>query len=113
MNPSLIHQLDSTLHERNRLSIAALLAEREVLSFNELKRLLQMTDGKLSVHIRTLEDRGYLVTAKVRRDGRIRTNCRLSENGRKALCKYLQSLNRLLKVLEPCAKRRRRMVDLN
>src|ERR671939_242172 len=56
--------LDRLIHERMRLAIVSALAVNESLSFNELKRLLETTDGNLSVHARKLEDAGYIVCTK-------------------------------------------------
>ena len=99
MNPQLIYQLDPTLHEKSRLSIASMLKERNVLSFIELKHLLCMTDGNLSVHIKTLEKKGYLDTCKSRETGKMRTTCRLSACGMKALETYLENLELILKAV--------------
>lgn len=96
MDPSLIHELDPTLHEKSRLSIASVLSQQDVLSFVELKHLLGMTDGNLCVHIKTLEKRGYLTTAKAKTDGKMRTLCRLSEDGKRALSTYLTNLEKLV-----------------
>lgn len=99
MNPQLIYQLDPTLHEKSRLSIASALKEKDVLSFIELKQLLGMTDGNLSVHIKTLEKKGYLDTCKSRETGKMRTTCRLSARGEEALETYLENLELILKAV--------------
>ena len=57
-------ELDRLIHERMRLAIVSALAVNESLSFNELKRLLETTDGNLSVHARKLEEAGYIVCTK-------------------------------------------------
>src|SRR5690348_16378455 len=77
--------LDRTIHERLRLGIVSALAVNDRLSFNELKRLLQTTDGNLSVHARRLEEAGYVACEKSF-DGRMqRTEYRLTAAGRRAL----------------------------
>ena len=77
--------LDRLIHERIRLAIVSTLAVHEMLSFNELKALLETTDGNLSVHARKLEDAHYVSCTKGY-DGRIpRTEYRLTAPGRQAL----------------------------
>ena len=53
-------ELDRLIHERMRLGILSALAVNESLTFNDLKKLLQTTDGNLSVHARKLEEAGYV-----------------------------------------------------
>src|SRR6266536_473428 len=75
-------ELDRLIHERLRLGIVSALAVNERLTFNDLKRLLQTTDGNLSVHARKLEDAEYLVCDKTF-DGRVpRTEYRITAAGR-------------------------------
>ena len=74
-----------------RLAIVSALAVNESLSFNELKRLLDTTDGNLSVHARKLEEADYIVCTKTF-EGRVpRTEYRLSAAGRRALERYLDA----------------------
>lgn len=89
--------LDRVIHERLRLAIVSALAVHNVLTFNELKALLDASDGNLSVHARKLEDAGYLNCRKGY-DGRIpRTEYRLTANGRKALEQYLGHMEALIR----------------
>ena len=89
--------LDRLIHERVRLGIVSALAVHEALSFNELKALLDTTDGNVSVHARKLEDAGYLTCTKGF-DGRIpRTEYRLTPIGRRALEHYLSHMEALIK----------------
>lgn len=77
--------LDKLIHERTRLALVSALAAQSPLTFNELKAVLQITDGNLSVHARKLEDAGYIECSKGF-DGRLpRTEYRLSQSGRAAL----------------------------
>ena len=57
-----VGSLDRLIHERLRLGIVSALAVNERLTFNDLKRLLQTTDGNLSVHARKLEDAEYIAS---------------------------------------------------
>ena len=89
--------LDRLIHERLRLGIISALAVNERLSFNELKRLLDTTDGNLSVHARRLEEAQYIACDKSF-EGRIpRTEYRLTPTGRRALEKYLDHMDALIK----------------
>lgn len=90
-------ELDRLIHERQRLGIVSALAVNESLSFNELKALMQTTDGNLSVHARKLEDAGYL-TCKKSFDGRVpRTVYSLTGSGRRALERYLDHMEAIIK----------------
>ena len=89
-------RLDRLIHERTRLAIVSALAVNEALSFVELKKLLEITDGNLSVHARKLEDAGYVSCAKSF-DGRLpRTEYRLTADGREALTRYLDHMEALI-----------------
>ena len=89
--------LDRLIHERIRLGIVSALAANDALSFNELKRLMKTTDGNLSVHARKLEEADYIACTKSF-DGRTpRTEYRLTAAGRKALERYLDHMESLIK----------------
>jgi len=88
--------LDRLIHERLRLGLVSALAVNNSLTFNELKRLLDTTDGNLSVHARKLEDAGYIGCAKSF-DGRVpKTKYRLTASGRRALERYLAHMEALI-----------------
>ena len=91
-------ELDRLIHERMRLAIVSALAVNESLTFNELKRLLETTDGNLSVHARKLEEADYIICTKSF-EGRVpRTEYRLSPAGREALERYLAHMEALIRV---------------
>ena len=91
--------LDRLIHERLRLGIVSALAVNECLSFTDLKRLLDTTDGNLSVHARKLEEAQYIACDKSF-DGRVpRTEYRLTAAGRRALEKYLFHMEALIKAV--------------
>ncbi len=95
--PQAARDLDRLIHERLRLGIVSALAVNEALTFNELKRLLETTDGNLSVHARKLEDAGYVACAKSF-EGRVpKTEYRLTAAGRRALEKYLTHMEALIR----------------
>lgn len=88
--------LDKVIHERIRLGIVSALAVNDRLTFNELKQLLQTTDGNVSVHARKLEDAGYLSCHKSF-EGRVpKTEYKLTAAGRKALERYLSHMEALI-----------------
>jgi DNA-binding HxlR family transcriptional regulator len=94
-----IPQLDRLIHERIRLGIVSALAANESLSFNDLKALLQTTDGNLSVHARKLEEAEYIACTKTF-EGRVpRTEYRLAPAGRKALERYLNHMQALIEAM--------------
>ena len=72
-------------------------AAEESLTFNELKSLLRTTDGNLSVHARKLEDAQYVTVTKRFEDRRPRTEYRLTAAGRKALQRYLDHMEALIR----------------
>lgn len=89
--------LDRIIHERVRLALISALAVHDSLTFNELKAILETSDGNVSVHARKLEDAGYL-TCKKGFDGRVpRTEYRLTAAGRRALERYLAHMEALIK----------------
>ena len=91
--------LDRVIHERLRLGIISALAANERLTFNDLKRLLQTTDGNLSVHARKLEEAQYIACDKSF-DGRVpRTEYRLTAAGRRALEKYVAHMESIIKAV--------------
>lgn len=89
--------LDRLIHERVRLAIVSALAVHQQLTFNELKALLDTSDGNLSVHARKLEDARY-ISCRKGYDGRIpRTDYRLTASGRTALEHYLAHMEALIR----------------
>lgn len=91
--------VDRLIHERVRLAIVSSLAVNPALSFNELKDLLETTDGNLSVHARKLEEAGY-ITCHKRFEGRVpRTEYSITESGRSALRKYLDHMEALIRAV--------------
>jgi DNA-binding HxlR family transcriptional regulator len=95
--PATAAELDRLIHERIRLAIVSALAVNESLTFNDLKQLLNTTDGNLSVHARKLEDAQYVVCKKFF-DGRMpKTEYRLTAAGRKALERYLGHMESVIR----------------
>lgn len=92
--------LDRLIHERLRLGIVSALAANERLTFNELKRLLQTTDGNLSVHARKLEEAGYVACDKTFAGRVPRTVYHLTPAGRRALDKYLVHMEAIIHAMK-------------
>lgn len=95
--PAMVARLDRVLHEPVRLAIVSVLAPRRDVAFTELRDLAELTDGNLSVHLRTLEEAGYVTVEKGYVGRKPRTTVRLARKGRAALDRYLDALDALLK----------------
>ena len=92
--------LDRLIHERLRLGIVSALAANDRLTFSELKRLLQTTDGNLSVHARKLEQAGYVACEKTFAGRVPQTAYRLTASGRRALDKYLVHMEAIIRAMK-------------
>jgi len=92
-------QLDRLIHERLRLGILSALSVNDSLTFPEMKKLLDTTDGNLSVHARKLEEAAYVSCTKSFRGRVPRTEYRLTAAGRKALERYLDHMEALIQAM--------------
>ena len=93
----LAQRLDRLIHDRTRLAIVSALAASEALAFIDLKDVTGTTDGNLSVHARKLEDAGYVHCEKSFAGRVPRTEYRLTTAGRRALEKYLDHMDALIR----------------
>lgn len=92
-----IPDFDRVIHEKTRLAMVSALAVNPSLTFNELKAILKTSDGNVSVHARKLEEAGYL-TCRKSFEGRMpRTDYALTAAGRRALERYLNHMEALIK----------------
>src|ERR1700736_5116786 len=92
-----IPDFDRVIHEKKRLAIVGALAVNSTLTFNELKAILKTTDGNVSVHTRKLEEANYL-TCRKSFEGRLpRTEYSLTAAGRRALQRYLNHMEALIR----------------
>lgn len=91
-----IDRIDEIIHGRVRLGIMAFLSGAGAADFNTLKARLQATDGNLSVHLRKLEDAGYVAVAKSFVDRKPLTTLSLTDAGRKAFTAYLDAIGKLV-----------------
>lgn len=91
-----IGKIDDLIHSRLRLGVMTYLADAEVADFTELKAVLEVTQGNLSVQLRKLEDAGYVTIEKSFLGRKSRTQVRLTKEGRKAFADYLKALESLV-----------------
>ena len=96
MNPEPFLQLDRVIHEKGRLAIMSMLAASPELSFTEMRDALNMTDGNLTTHIRTLQEAGYVSITKSFRNNRPLTTCSLTQAGQKAFTSYINLLEQII-----------------
>ena len=101
MNPEPFLSLDRVIHEKGRLAIMSSLAASPELSFTELRDTLNMTDGNVTTHIRTLQEAGYLSVAKSYQNNRPLTTCSLTARGRKAFAGYINLLEEIVRQNKP------------
>lgn len=101
MNPEPFLQLDRVIHERGRLAIMSMLAASPELSFTELRDTLEMTDGNLTTHMRSLQEAGYVSIAKSYRNRRSLTTVSLTAAGRRAFANYVSLLEQIVKQAKP------------
>lgn len=91
-----IDKIDEVIHGRLRLGVMAFLSGAGSAEFNVLKARLQATDGNLSVHLRKLEEAGYVGVEKGYAGRKPLTTIRLTEAGRGAFIRYLDAMAKLV-----------------
>jgi DNA-binding MarR family transcriptional regulator len=101
VNPEPFLQLDRVIHERGRLAIMSMPAASPALSFTELRDTLEMTDGNLTTHMRTLQEAGYVSIAKSYRNRRSLTTVSLTPAGRRAFGNYVSLLEQIVQQTKP------------
>ncbi|MBX9575520.1 MAG: transcriptional regulator [Caulobacteraceae bacterium] len=89
-------RIDEVIHGRMRLGIMVYLADAETADFTELKTVLEATQGNLSVHLKKLEEAGYVSISKSFRANKPLTQASITPAGRKAFAAYLEALGRLI-----------------
>jgi DNA-binding MarR family transcriptional regulator len=83
------------------MAIMSLLAATPELSFTEMRDTLNMTDGNLSMHIRTLQETGYVAVTKTFQDRKPLTTCSLTTAGRDAFGNYINLLEQIVRQNKP------------
>lgn len=101
VNPEPFLNLDRVIHEKGRLAIMSLLAASPEHSFTDLRNTLNMTDGNLTTHIRTLQEAGYVTVSKTYQKNRPLTTCSLTPTGRKAFTAYINLLEEIIQQTKP------------
>jgi DNA-binding MarR family transcriptional regulator len=96
VNPEPFLQLDRVIHEKGRLAIMSLLAATPRLSFTEMRDTLNMTDGNITAHVRTLHEAGYIAVTKAFQGSRPLTTYALTPAGRKAFTTYINLLEQIV-----------------
>lgn len=91
-----IHEIDEVIHGRVRLGIMAFLSSGGTAEFSALKTRLQTTDGNLSVHLRKLEEAGFVEVVKSFQGRKPLTKATLTAAGREAFVAYLDQISRLV-----------------
>ncbi len=89
-------RIDEVIHGRMRLGIMVYLADVETADFTELKTVLEATQGNLSVHLKKLEEAGYVAIDKSFKDNKPLTRVSITSEGRSAFAAYLQALGGLI-----------------
>ncbi len=99
-NSNVSNELEKLIHERTRLGIISALAANESLSFNELKNLLETSDGNISVHARKLEEAGYISQEKSFENRKPLTVYAITEDGKTALKRYIDHMGALIRAVK-------------
>ena len=94
---SLIQNLDKAFENRIRLGVMSILVVNDWVEFNELKKLLEVTDGNLASHISALDKKGFIETRKKFVGKKPNTSFKVTENGRSAFQQHIRALEELLK----------------
>lgn len=93
----IIHQLDKAFENRIRLGLMSILSVNDWVEFNELKKLLEVTDGNLASHISALEKKGFIEVRKKFVGKKPNTSFRASKEGKDAFANHIHALEQLLK----------------
>jgi len=92
-----IEQLSKIFDSRVRLGIMSALIVNESINFNNLKELIEVTDGNLASHLKTLEDNRYIKVEKGFLGRKTNTTYSITKEGRKAFGLHLEALEKLIR----------------
>jgi DNA-binding MarR family transcriptional regulator len=98
MKTETFSQINKVIHEKGRMAIMSALAANPEMSFKELKESLGMTDGNVSVHIRTLQQAGYVIVSKTFVNNRPHTSYRMTAQGLQAFNEYIDLLEEIVRL---------------
>ncbi|MCC6413073.1 MAG: transcriptional regulator [Saprospiraceae bacterium] len=96
----IINRLNPAFDQRNRLGLMALLVTEDVLEYNTLKELLDLTDGNLASHLRALESQDYIRVEKTFVERKPRTSYRSTPIGKKAFSEHIKAMQDLIEAVE-------------
>lgn len=94
-----ISQLNKIFDSRIRIGIMSALMVNESVSFNDLKGVIDVTDGNLATHLKTLEENGYLKVQKGFIGRKTNTTYAITKAGEKAFRGHLDALEQIIKNL--------------
>lgn len=94
-----IENLNKTFDSRVRLGIMSTLMVNEQISFNDLKQLINVTDGNLASHIKSLEESGYIKVNKGFSGRKTNTTYKVTKVGEKAFQQHLAALEKMINTI--------------
>ena len=89
-------RIDEVIHGRMRLGIMVYLSDADSADFTELKTVLEATQGNLSVHLKKLEEAGFVAIDKSFKDNKPLTRVSITREGRQAFSTYLDAIGSLI-----------------
>ncbi len=95
-----IEQLNKIFDSRIRLGIMSALIMNTRINFNELKELIEVTDGNLASHLKTLEEAGYILVEKGFIGRKTNTTYVITQSGKKAFRSHLDALEKMIRSME-------------
>jgi DNA-binding HxlR family transcriptional regulator len=95
-----LQNIQKVFENRIRLGIMSALSVNETLDFNALKELLELTDGNLATHLKTLQKHKYLQTKKQFIDNKPNTQYSITPLGKKDFTEHIAALENLLRELK-------------
>jgi DNA-binding MarR family transcriptional regulator len=96
---NIIQNLDKAFDNKIRLGIMSVLSVNSKATFNHLKELLEITDGNLASHLKSLEKAEYIAVTKTFTDRKPNTSYEITEAGKVAFERHLQALEDIIKQL--------------
>jgi DNA-binding MarR family transcriptional regulator len=91
-----IEQLNKLFDSRIRIGIMSALMVNETVNFNELKSLLDVTDGNLATHLKTLEENNYIKVQKGFIGKKTNTTYTITKVGETAFKNHLKALEKII-----------------
>lgn len=92
-----INGLNKVFESRIRLGVMSILMVNEEISFNDLKQMLEVTDGNLATHLVNLEENGYIKVHKCFVGKKTNTTYRVTRQGEKAFSEHISALESMIK----------------